>query len=488
MSILSSDATAAPAESDSFPHLTDLKPNVPSSPPHFTDEAILILSEFSNVRNDYFDSWQDELVDYEDVQNKSLELYNWLALSLVRSPDQTVALTIYVYHDGFKLFVTTQQLSERAISHTNELVELVRMAARKGLDLVAFRNSYFQCLLRNCRATIDSRYNELRRAMREICESPDDDGDMRITQTALEELTGLLHSKRTRKKDIADRFGDADDEAQNLTGNNNIYVALGILLVSLKKAMTIPPTNDTIMNLCSICWILARSRVLQSCIYRENPTSANLMIKLGAMGAYYRGVGLLYQVMEDAVYKPFFEGLKVEFIPCPDPRKVELHDDWLHVMDTIYSRVKGGSKLRKPAPCSSSKVPSSYQHAVHSYSAHLSSGFKTHPEKHLISFLISRGYQARKVGVSAYCCFLCAGYVERLNQGNDIEFKVQNHERVSWSVGGHCGDVGMWARDEELCGVFANADAVVKKQIENKVCEIARDIAKSGPEGRGFLL
>jgi len=491
ISIISSDTTAAaPIDPDTFPRLADLKPHLPTSPssPHFTDEAILILSKFSKLRNDSFDSWQDELTDYEDVRDKSLELFNWLALSLVPTPADAVALTTYMYHEGFKLIVATQQTSEQIITHANEFADIVRAAAREGSDLVEFRASYFACLLRNCREMIELRYNELRRAMSEICESSDEDGDMRVRKTALEEITTLLRTTRTRKKGLFDHVGEADDEAENLTGKSNIYVALGVLFATLKRAMATPPTEDTIVNLCAMCWILARSRVLQSCVYRENPASANLMVKLSAMGAYYRGVGFLHQVMEDGVYKRYFDGLKVEFIPSPQPRNVELHDDWFHVMETIYSRQKGGSKLHRQSGYSVANIPHAYQRAVHAYTAHLSARFITHPEKHLLNFLISRGYQARRVGVSRYCCFLCAAYFESLNQGGaDIKFEVGNQEKMNWSVGGHCGDVAMWGRDEEVDGVFATAEEVVREQIEKEVCEIAKDFVRSGSEGRGFF-
>ena len=320
--------------------------------------------------------------------------------------------------------------------------------------------------------------------MSAVTESSDDDGDgdMRIRKTALEELTGLVRTKRTLKKGLADRFGEADNEAENLTGKPNIYVALDILFASLKRAMAIPPQEDTIVNLCAICWILARSRVLQSCIYRANGASANLMIKLGAMGAYYRGVGLLHQLVEEGVYKRYFEGLKVEFTPLlPESRKVELHDDWFHVMQTIYSRVNGGSNLRRASNHSTLSVSREYRQAVQEYTANLSSGFTCHPEKHLVRFLVSQGYHARDVGVSRYCCVLCVAYFEALNSREDhIKFDVQNHERVSWNVGGRCGDVGMWARDEEAIGAFAVAEDTVRLQIEKEICNIAKDLVKSG--------
>ena len=481
---ISSDPTAASTDPvDTFPHLTDLKSHLPPSvpqQPHFTDEAILILSKFGRVRNDAFDTWVDEGTDYDDVDAKSLELYNWLALSLVLTPDDVIALTTYVYHDGFKIIASTQRQSEDTLRHANEFADIVRIVVSQNVDLVEFRALYFRCLLRNCRAMIDFRYHELRRAMFQMTDSSDqDDGDMRVRKTALEELTRVVRTQKVLRNGFADRYGEADDEAENLVGNKNIYVCLGILFASLKRAIAVPPKDDTIANLCVICWILARSRVLHSCVFRANPASANLMSKLGAMGEYYRGVGLLHELMENGVYKRYFEGLKIEFIPPPRPRKVELQDDWFHVLKTIYSRVKGGLNLRR---ASNFTVPGVYQRAVHEYTAHLSSGFTAHPEKHLLQFLISRGYQARQMGVSRHGCVLCATYFEVLNTTEEIKFEVQNYERVSWSIGGRSGNVDMWARDEEPEGVFATAEAAVKAIIEKEVCVIATDLVKSRSE------
>jgi hypothetical protein len=194
-------------------------------------------------------------------------------------------------------------------------------------------------------------------------------------------------------------------------------------------------------------------------------------------------------VVEEGVYKRYFEGLKVEFTPpLPESRKVDLRDDWFHVMQTTYSRVNGGQNLRRASNHSTLSVSREYRQAVQEYAANLSSGFTTHLEKHLVCFLISQGYHARNVGVSRYCCVLCAAFFEALNSREDIKFDVQNHERVSWNVGGRCGDVDMWARNEEAIGAFAVAEDTVRLQIEKEICNIAKDLVKSASQERGFYV
>ena len=434
----------------------------------FLGEAVILADQFRKAQNPRL-QWHDNKKDYQDAENKSLHLYNWLALSLVQEANDRAAIALYTYQDSFKVFYTKQHLSKGDMSHADEFAAFVRESAMNKVTEIEFRSLYFQLIFKNCNNSIMSKYQDLKNAMSSVKEWTTSRGRS-MKRFAIEELDYLLvsHEQRIlRRKELV--LGSTDFEAMQLTGRyDDAYAALRQILKSLSDITSNTPTEESIVQLCLLSWVVSRSLVIDMFV-EVDPCVSRLMLKLSALGDYYYGVGLMYDMFEVDGFKDFFSGLELISVPRGLPRTVELEKDWYHVIQTILNRT-----CISPAVFNHEKFLKEYAEVVEQFSKSLMEPFQPHAEKTLVDWLIAHGRRPTILGVSTSSCQCCSTYIAMMN-GEKCQNGKQFRPKIrKWDVSGRRGLIDKWARGEALSEKQRNAEAAVLDCVYDEIHSFLR--------------
>jgi hypothetical protein len=429
----------------------------------FLCEAIILADQFRKAQSPRL-QWQDNKKDYQDAENKSLTLYNWIALSLVREANDRAAIALYTYHDGFKVFYTKQNSSKDDGSHADEFAAFVRESAMNNPTEIQFRSQYFQLIFKNCNGIILSKYNELKLAMASVKEWTTSRGRP-MKRFAIEELNFLLlsHEQRIlRRKNLV--LGSTDLEAMELTGiYDDVYAAFRQILKCLSDVTSHIPTEESIVQLCFLSWVVSRSQVIDMFVEVDSCVS-RLMLKLSALGNYFDGVGLMYEMFEVDEFRNFFSGLELISVPPGLPRTVKLEKDWYRVIQTILDRT-----CISLAVFNHEKFLKEHVEVVEEASKSLAVPFQPHAERTLVDWLIAHGRRPTMIGVSTSCCQCCSAYIAMMNGEKCKNIKQFRPKISKWDVSGRRGSIDKWARGELLSEKQANAEAAVLECVYDEI-------------------
>ena len=434
----------------------------------FLDEAIILADLLRKAQKPRL-QWYDNKKDYQDAENKCLHLYNWLALSLVRKANDRAAIAVYTLQSGFKVFYAKQRLSKDDISRADEFSAFIRESAMNKPTETEFRDAYFQQIFKNCNDIIMSKYNDLKLVMTSVKEWTTSRGRP-MKRFAIEELDFLLvsHERRIlRRKELV--LGSTDFEAMEITGRyDDVYAALRQILKSLSDIASNIPTEESIVQLCFLSWVVSRSMVIDMFV-EVDPCVSRLLLKLSALGDYFYGVGLMYEMLEVDEFKDFFSGLELISVPPGLLRTVKLEKDWFHVIRTILDRT-----CISPAVFNYEKFLKEYAEVVKEFSESLTKPFQPHAEKTLVDWLITHGRRPIMLGVSTSSCQCCSAYIAMMN-GEKLKNAKQFRPKISkWDVSGRRGSIDKWARGEVLSEKQTNAEAAVLERVYDEIRSFVR--------------
>jgi hypothetical protein len=437
----------------------------------FLDEAIALLN--SIYPNGPADVEDVVMYPHDNDTAKHIILYNWIALSLVRKAERDVAaIAVYQHGDGVNVYWTKNSIDDEDVQHAEEFGALVRRAARDRIPQMEFQTLYFDMMTKNSKPKLTRRLSDFIAVSRKK-EKYSSTHWVPPEDTDIEELDKLLAAAISMPQWYTQRdttFNRADIEALKLggfdpdtSGPAELYVSMGNILASIKKEVSEAKngfTGDAYAALAAHAWMFGLSNVMEQLIKRFQRGSATFHA-IGKIGEYFRGIGRLYHTMSARGFSQSFQAFRLIMITPAPSRQVELHDDWFHVIETIYYRKKG----RVP-DISRGRFNAKYANAVRDYHS-WSKSFERHCEVSLIEALIAKKLPPVEIGVSKLCCGTCDRWIQGLNE-------LRYNKR--WYTAGCHGRMYLWARHMNPPTALLLAEDAVKQWVYDKIVGVVEPL------------
>lgn len=440
-----------------------IDPHVQNEERDFVDEAIAFLRcvHKVNMRTERSsDEWKSRMHELTNRQRKHLVLYNRIATTIVRETHGDVAaVTVYRLKDekGAMVYYAKNAISTDDLKHINQFAEIVRKAACQPISRSEFQTRYFQLLFENCRGKLDRRFQEVRDVLLNK-----EYGNSR--SLPIEQLKIVLENNL--KEPSIDPFGgrekgNADKEALKLTGVENIYTALIMILNSMEVYVRSPATVEVVQSLSGQAWIIGRSVAFEE----TKKTAVALLVQnvCQKFGEYYRGTSQLHEILYDHRWNKSLRNVQFRAVPPAEPQKPVLNSDWYRVLETIYTRATG-----KPMAVSSGRLSQRLQGVVNEYRSWCSpdrSAFVRHAEVQLIEYLMAHKMPPDVVGISKLCCSMCNAWIDNVNSHHYIHL---------WRVSGCHGRLYPWGRNPDAHSEAGAAELAVQHYVYQKIVDVVR--------------
>ena len=304
------------------------------------------------------------LEDGNDRRYKHLHLYNFIALALVRKAQGDVcSVAVYQSNTAVELYYAkkTHRGANAAdefrkdLEHAKQLKEIVRAVAKSKITENAFRSEFFAAVFENCKEKLSRRIASL-----------------------LQATTGP--SANSRKPSVIDEMEciatsavlpvipstEADIQAIKFSKRENLPEAvMHVLFTLVSKINSISQYYDQtedklklnlsfctatqILRISALAWIAGQSSIVNTMVRRtRSPGIAKLVSCLRKLGAYYRGLELLYRAIMDSKLNAKYQALLFKRIPSPEPETPSLCPEWYKAMDIIYHRERSRGMLVTP--------------------------------------------------------------------------------------------------------------------------------------------
>jgi hypothetical protein len=435
----------------------------------FFYEALLLLERSQN--KDVNDGEEEHPDEITDVSSKDIILYAFLALSLVKDAERDVAaVAVYEMKDSVRVFYTKNRLNEGDIAMANQLVDIVRTAARDStMTASAFHELYFQHLTEKCTSKFLRRFDAMKK---DVFKTRKRDDVMPSTAAELEDLLEAYVRSGT-KRTVQSR---ADTVAATFSKDGNIYKGVKKALSAIRKHVLIEQTLHSYIKLAVWSWVVASSSVLNH-IVKQAPTYKPLILSMQKYGDYYRGASQLFKtVTQSNTIRIYYSNIHITAIERPPPLPVKFEKDWFHVLQVLYYRARGTQ-----IPIQKGQFMECFGSAVNAYETGDSEkqNFLPHCETTLIRHLTPKPGPT-ELGVSKACCALCFAYIRGVNKYRKSRGQSQ------WVVGGSHLKLYLWQCMPETEESLAAGEASVKKLVFDKIVkqidECTRGITESPPQ------
>jgi hypothetical protein len=207
-------------------------------------------------------------------------------------------------------------------------------------------------------------------------------------------------------------------------------------------------------------WMFGMSSVMEQLVktYQHGAATFRAICKIGE---YFRGIGRLYYNISARGFSQKFQTFRLVLITPAPSRRVDLYEDWFHVIETIYYR-----RMGRVPDISRGRFNAKYGSAIRDYKS-WDKTFERHCEVSLIEALTAKKLSPVEIGVSKLCCGKCDRWIQGLNE--------RRYNKRWYTTGCH-GRMYLWARTVNPPSDILPAEAAVKKWVYDKIVDIVEPL------------
>jgi hypothetical protein len=366
----------------------------------FLFEALIILQKYNDLETPppRFGRFRLHKVITTGHRIKSpyVDLYNFLAISLLRRKDDIAAVAGYLTAGGASIYWCKNTLDASDKAQAEEMAKFLQTSVRDNLTPTSFARCYFDILVKHCGEYIQESLCNIKTVFM------GKDGESLFTK-AME----FLEKSSSRDSGVWSKVDTTIEKKLETLGRNqkNVYLNIRILLEDIKCILTEDKFESLqFQRLSSLFDFVLRSSAALSLkwIYGEElETFKNF-------SRYTEGIRLLYKILMDKKFNHRWQNIELNMVPSSSVQVHSLCQDAFWVLQCVYFRL-----YQRPLNLSKEQF-SVYNPNLLSLPPTINTSAPC--EKVLIQHLMTIGRPATKVGVSRPSCDSCLKWVESLNQ------------------------------------------------------------------------